>query len=278
MEPQVKRIRLKDGDDDLDLEVEEVEWMADLEESIRGALMSTLPILKSKIELFSKLKEGRLKGKVEKLDNQLAQKKNDLKQREGKTEAQHCELSKKVQVFRRLFESAEDQVSNKEKEIGLLAALNSKAQTEMSNAIKTEMDDKSEIKAMKENVDKLKNQLAEKDKALKNIEGKYDQLNTEKKMYHKLFLLSKSKECKKENELETLKALNSKVKEDLNRTKRLQLWQELDNQVQLKSVSDQNEKLKMEKNQLEKNVEVSHITITKNLEKIGQLEAKNNRK
>ena len=167
MEPQVKRIRLKDGDDDLDLEVEEVEWMADLEESIRGALMSTLPILKSKIELFSKLKEGRLKGKVEKLDNQLAQKKNDLKQLKGKTEAQHCELSKKVQVFRRLFESAKDQVSNKEKEIGLLAALNSKAQTEMSNAIKTEMDDKSEIKAMKEKVDKLKNQLAEKDKALK---------------------------------------------------------------------------------------------------------------
>ena len=141
--------------------------MADLEESIRGALMSTLPILKSKIELFSKLKEGRLKGKVEKLDNQLAQKKNDLKQLKGKTEAQHCELSKKVQVFRRLFESAKDQVSNKEKEIGLLAALNSKAQTEMSNAIKTEMDDKSEIKAMKEKVDKLKNQLAEKDKALK---------------------------------------------------------------------------------------------------------------
>ena len=80
MEPRVKRIRLQDGDDDLDLEVEEVERMADLEESIRGALMSTLPILKNKIELFSKLKDGRLKGKVEKLDNLLAEKKNDLKQ------------------------------------------------------------------------------------------------------------------------------------------------------------------------------------------------------
>ena len=273
MEPRVKRIRLQDGDDDLDLEVEEVERMADLEESIRGALMSTLPILKNKIELFSKLKDGRLKGKVEKLDNLLAEKKNDLKQLEGKTKAQQSELSKKVQVFRRLFESAKDQVNNKENEIRLLTALNSKAQKDLNKAMKTETDGKSEINAMKEKVGKLEDEVAEKDKALKEIEGKYDRLDTEIK---KLFLLSKSKECKKENELEMLKVKNSNIQEDLNRTKRLQLCQELDKKIQLKEASEQNEKLKLEKNLLKKNVEVTNITITKNLEKIRQLEAKNN--
>ena len=49
---------------------------AELEELIRIALMSTLPILKSKVELFSKPKDSWLKEKVEKLENQLAGKKN----------------------------------------------------------------------------------------------------------------------------------------------------------------------------------------------------------
>ena len=88
MEPQVKRVRLQDGGEHLDLEVEEVvdleveevERMAELEESMRSALMSTLPVLKSKVELFSKLKEGQLKEKVEKLENCLAEKERDLKQ------------------------------------------------------------------------------------------------------------------------------------------------------------------------------------------------------
>ena len=106
------------------MEVEEAEF----EELIRIALMSTLPILKSKVELFSKPKDSWLKEKVEKLENQLAGKKNQLKQLEGKSKSQKSELSKqasklqqrkselsnKVKVFRRLFESAKDQVINKD--------------------------------------------------------------------------------------------------------------------------------------------------------------------
>ena len=121
MEPQVKRVRRlwwsEDGGEHLDLEVEEVERMAELEESMRSALMSTLPVLKSKVELFSKLKEGQLKEKVEKLENCLAEKERDLKQVKIKSNEKHDELSKKVEVFRQLFNSTKDEKINKEKEL-----------------------------------------------------------------------------------------------------------------------------------------------------------------
>ena len=250
MEPQVKRVRQlwwsEDGGEHLDLEVEEVERMAELEESMRSALMSTLPVLKSKVELFSKLKEGELKEKVEKLENCLAEKERDLKQ-------------------------------VKRKELRLLTARNSAAQKDLASAKKIEINNKSEIKTMKAKVEMLENEVAEKDRALKNIEGKYDNLNKEIKEYKKLFVLSKSKESKKEDELEMLKVLNSKLQEDLNCAKTLQLCKELDDQIQLKAMRDDIEKLEIEKTRSEKRAKEAHITITKNLEKIRQLEAKNNR-
>ena len=120
MEPQVKRVRLQDGGEHLDLEVEEVvdlevERMAELEESLRSALMSTLPVLKSKVELFSKLKEGQLKEKVEKLENCLAEKERVLNQLKRKSNEKHDELSKKVEVFRILFNSYKDEKTVKKR-------------------------------------------------------------------------------------------------------------------------------------------------------------------
>ena len=60
MEPRVKRIRLQDGVEDLDVVGEQVECLAELEASMRSTLMSTLPILKGKVEMFSRLKDGPL--------------------------------------------------------------------------------------------------------------------------------------------------------------------------------------------------------------------------
>ena len=213
MEPQVKRVRRwwwsEDGGEHLDLEVEEVldlevkevERMAELEESLRSALMSTLPVLKSKVELFSKLKEGELKEKVEKLENCLAEKERDLKHLKRNSHKKHDELSKKVEVFRGLFNSTKDQKSNKEKELRLLTARNSAAQKDLASSKKIEINNRSEIKTMKEKVEILENEVTEKDRGLKNIEGKYDNLNKEIKEYKKWFVLSKSKESKKEVEI-----------------------------------------------------------------------------
>ena len=163
MEPRVKRIRLQDGVEDMDVVGEQVECLAELEASMRSTLMSTLPILKGKVEMFSRLKERRWKGKVEKLEDQLAAKEKQLNQLEETNNAQHRELTEKVKVFKRLFDSTKDQVSDKEEELRLLKRSNYKTQMDLNRAKKTEMDDKGEIKTLKEKVHKLKNQVLEKE-------------------------------------------------------------------------------------------------------------------
>ena len=72
MEPQEKRSRVDDGGQN---EVgEELDLAAELEESIRIALLSALPLLEAKVKLFVDKKENRMKEKVENLRNQLIEK------------------------------------------------------------------------------------------------------------------------------------------------------------------------------------------------------------
>ena len=98
----MKRMRLKERDRDPEIAVdkelqdneedkvkeeedkEEGERVAEdeLDESLRRALVSTLPLLKSKVRLYTDLKEKQSKDKMDKLENQFAQKDKDLNQLE----------------------------------------------------------------------------------------------------------------------------------------------------------------------------------------------------
>ena len=144
METKAKRIKLEDVAPDIVLE--EVE----LEESIRSVLMSTLPILKSKVKLYTNLKEERLKEKVEKLEKELNKKDSKLRQIEAESSAQFGQLSQK------------------DVELGMLISLNSKVSKDLDLAKKAGMDDKIQINAIEEKIENEENQHAEeKNEALK---------------------------------------------------------------------------------------------------------------
>ena len=64
-------------------------------------------------------------------------------------------------------------------DLALISKVLTKAQEHLSSAKKVEIDVKSQIKEMKEKVDKLENQLAEKDKALKMMSEKIEKLEME---------------------------------------------------------------------------------------------------
>ena len=92
MEPQLKRIRLKEGVqdpemDEFDMADKELEDMLvgmeeeeeELDELMRKTLM---PFLKSKVKFYTDVKERRLKKKFDKLENDLSEKDKDLKKLE----------------------------------------------------------------------------------------------------------------------------------------------------------------------------------------------------
>ena len=145
-----------------EVELEEVE----LEESLRSAIMSSMPLLKSEVKLYANLKEERLKEKVVKLERDLVEKDNKLRQIEK-------ESSDELAKYRSLLHSANDQISQKDEELQMLKSLNSKISEDLGLVNKTGIHDKIQINAMEEKMDNLENQLAEKSKSLKSILGRY---------------------------------------------------------------------------------------------------------
>ena len=138
LEDMVLEESIKLEDEAPDMVLEEVQ----LEELMRAALMSSLPLLKSKVKIYANLKEERLKEKVDKLEKELIEKDDKLRQIEGESSSQFDELVK----CRSLLHSANDQISKKDEEL------------RMDNL----------------EMDNLENQLAERDKALNSLLEEYD--------------------------------------------------------------------------------------------------------
>ena len=195
-----------------EVEVEEVE----LEESLRSAIMSSMPLLKSEVKLYANLKEERLKEKLVKLERELVEKDDKLKQIEK-------ESSDELAKCRSLLHSANDQISQKDEELQMLKSLNSKISEDLGLVNKIGIHDKIQINAMEEKIVNLENQLAEKST------GQTDKSTGQ------------------------IKALKEEV-QYLNSAKKDKASKYRD---QLNAMSEQIGKLKMEKVQLQENIDVA---------------------
>ena len=234
-----------------------------------------------KIEIGDKSQIEAMKEKVDTLVNQLTDKEQHLKKLEFNKSKVEEDLKKveiydtnRIKVMKEKVNTLENQLAEKDKytkqieekyrtqvdDLELnINALISKLDKSNFFAKKSEMDDKKRI-------DALKKKLAGKDQYLKQMESSFQRKVDFSKgytfrkvtLFRDLFNSAKDREIEKEKELKILKALHSKVQKDLN------------------SANEQIEKLKIEKDRLQQNVETAHLTIAKNMEKIQHLEARNN--
>ena len=126
----------------------------DLELNI-NALISKL----DKSNFFAKKSEMDDKKRIDALKKKLAGKDQYLKQMESGPK-----MSKKVTLFRDLFNAAKDQEIEKDKELKILKALHSKVQKDLNSAKETELNDKTQLKVIGEQIKKFKieNELIEK--------------------------------------------------------------------------------------------------------------------